>query len=369
MKIVLLSAGSSIHTIRWANGLSDAGLDIHLITQHAPQEPLNSNVTLHLVPNRGMLGYFLMVPAVKKIIREIQPDLVNAHYASGYATTATFLNFHPWILSVWGSDVYSFPYKSKLHKRWVVRNLKSADTIASTSYAMAKQTQLVEPLIKEITITPFGVDLSLYKSLKPVASTNDVDEIVIGTVKTMSNTYGIDLLIKSFAKLKLKIEEKAPQLAKKLKLRLVGGGDQLEEYQQLAKRLNISEYTCFVGRVAHETVPLELEKLDIYVALSRVESFGVAIIEAGAAQRCVVVSNVGGLPEVVVHGETGIVVPSEDIEAATEALEKLVLNPELRAIMGIKAKQYVAQEYSWAVSIQKMKDLYKNTIAKSRGKQ
>src|SRR5699024_6321216 len=109
-------------------------------------------------------------------------------------------------------------------------------------------------------------------------------------------------------------------LAEKLELRLVGNGPQQEEYQQLSAKLGLGSKVYFVGRVPHQDVPNELAKLDVYVALSRLdsESFGVAIIEAGAARRPVVVSDAGGLPEVTLDGITGLVVPRENPQAAAD---------------------------------------------------
>jgi len=77
----------------------------------------------------------------------------------------------------------------------------------------------------------------------------------------------------------------------------------------VASDLGVADRVEFVGWVPHRDVPTELAKLDIYAALSRMESFGVAFVEAGAAARRVVVSDAGGLPEVTVDGLTGFVVP------------------------------------------------------------
>lgn len=97
MKIVLLSGASSIHTIRWANGLNAADIEVHVISQHPVLEPMHENVRVHLLPFRGALGYFTMVPAVKKLLTKIKTDLVNAHYASGYATTEKLAAYLKWL--------------------------------------------------------------------------------------------------------------------------------------------------------------------------------------------------------------------------------------------------------------------------------
>lgn len=361
MKIALLSAASAIHTIRWANGLASKGLEVHLISQHPVTDFLSEKVHLHLLPNRGLLGYYLMVPKVKKLLKQIQPDLVNAHYASGYGTTARLAGYHPFLLSVWGSDVYDFPYKSFLHKYIVKKNLLAADRIASTSHCMARQTVTIEPKITNIAITPFGIDLKMFENAKPLPLDKD-NKIVIGTVKTMSYKYGIDTLINAFALLYNKLIIDNPLIAQKLVLRLVGGGSDIDQLRTLATNLNIADQVQFIGQVNYKDVPHELSKIDIYVALSREESFGVAIIEAGAAYRPVIVSNVGGLPEVTIKNTTGLVVPKENPQAATDAIEKLVLNPELRKEMGIAGRKHVEEHYSWDDSLDIMINIYKKLL-------
>ncbi len=359
MKIVLIAGADSIHTVRWAKSLAKLGNEVHIISQHSNKESFDELVTLHLLPFRGILGYFTMVPAVRKIINEIKPDIVNAHYASGYGTTARRLNFHPFILSIWGSDIFIFPYKSFLHKWVVKKNILAADMIASTSFAMAEQIRKIVPAIKQIAITPFGVDVKKFENDCQIY----YDTIVtIGTVKTMDYIYGIDLLIESFSILLTRFQNREDQKKIKVKLRIVGGGKQLSEYISLTRKLNIQDNVEFIGQIDHADVPNELNKLDIYVALSRSESFGVAVLEAGAAGKPVVVSNVGGLPEVVIPNETGLIVKSENVVEAADAIEKLVLNFELRKYMSFNAKTHVAKNYSWEASVKKMIGLYEETI-------
>lgn len=364
MKIVLLAGTASIHTIRWANGLSAAGVEVHVISQHPVLEPMDESVHVHLFPVRGALGYFTMVPGVKKLLRSIQPDLVNAHYASGYATTARLVAYRPWLLSVWGSDIYRFPRKSAVHRFLVRRNLLAADAIASTSHCMADETRGLAPECTDIAITPFGVDTNTYAM--GVSSLRDREPdspLVIGTVKGMAPQYGIDILMRAFALLRDRLEAEESLLVQKLALRLVGDGPQLSELRALAAQLGIEKCTTFVGRVPHRQVPAELDVLDIYVALSYSESFGVAVIEAGAAARPVVVSDAGGLPEVVISNSTGIVVPQGNPQAAAEALYRLAVDPELRSKMGTAGQQHVSDAYNWSACVEEMKLVYEKTIS------
>ena len=116
MRIALLAGLTSIHTIRWANGLAERGHEIHVITCHSGGDPLLEKVTVHELPYKPPQGYFLNKFSLRKILASIQPGVLNAHYAIGYGTLARLSGFHPCVLSVWGSDVYDFPEKSFLHR-------------------------------------------------------------------------------------------------------------------------------------------------------------------------------------------------------------------------------------------------------------
>ncbi|OAL77515.1 hypothetical protein AY608_07000 [Acinetobacter terrae] len=331
---------------------------------------LNEGIHYYELPNRGVLGYFLMVSQVKKILLEIKPDIVNAHYASGYGTTARLVNYHPYILSVWGSDIYLFPKKSFLHKWLVKKNLLAADAIASTGHNMALETNKLVTLKKPIFITPFGIDKEVFYIKRNYSASGYLleDKIVIGTVKSLKPVYGIDLLIQAFAQLKSHLKYTRPDLEKKLSLRIVGGGAELQKLVRLVANLKISDVVEFVGQVSHDQVPTELAKLDIYVALSRSESFGVAILEAGLNQCPVIVSNVGGLPELVINNETGIIVESENVNAAADAMQKLVIYPELIASYAKNAQQHILDNYVWDASVTNMISVFQSVIADSKVK-
>jgi L-malate glycosyltransferase len=356
MKIAFLAQRHSIHTVRWVNALAERGHDVHLISSTNYGNPLHPKVTFHSLPIAPPLGYFLNIFALKKLLKRLQPDLLNAHFASGYGTLARLCNFHPYILNVWGSDVFDFPNKSLLHRQLIQSNLRAADWVSSTSQAMARQTQSLLSSIKQLSVVPFGIDTSIFR---PNPTVKEQDKIVIGTVKTLAPKYGIDLLLQAFARLITNIDNEHKV---KLRLLIVGGGGEERNLKDLAHTLGIAHLTEFVGPITHSEVPNYLNKLDIYIALSRLESFGVAVLEASACSLPVVVANVGGLPEVVKDGLTGQIVPKEDPIAAATMLERLVKDTTLRNSLGKAGRAWVLENYDWQKNVSQMESIYQNVI-------
>jgi glycosyltransferase involved in cell wall biosynthesis len=364
MKILLLSDANSPHTIKWATSLALRDIDILILSlnkyvvdeynkyKNIKIKTLNEKVT----KKEGSilkLKYLKALPLLKKIIKEYNPDILHAHYASSYGLLGALTGFHPFIISVWGTDIFSFPKKSIQHKELLKFNLKKADKILSTSHVMAKETSLYTN--KEIEVTPFGIDINQFKPME-FESLFDKKDIVIGTVKTLEEKYGIEYLIRAF---KI-VSDKYSDLP--LKLLIVGGGSLENKLKNLAKQLQIDNNTIFTGKVPYNEVPKYQNMLTISVSVSDSESFGVAVLEASACEKPVVVSNVGGLPEIVKDEVTGIVVPPKNAEKTAEAIEKLILNKDLRVKMGKAGRKRVIELYNWDKCVDNMVKIYEDIL-------
>ena len=126
MRIVLLAASSSVHVLRWANAMAERGHEVHLVSQHVPIPGFHEGIRTHRLPFSGVAGYLLNGPSFQTLLRRIRPDVVNAHYATGYGTLARWTGPFPLVINVWGSDVFEFPDQGPLHKSWLLGNLRRA---------------------------------------------------------------------------------------------------------------------------------------------------------------------------------------------------------------------------------------------------
>ena len=373
MKILLLTDINSPHSRKWATGLAERGIRIGIFSISSPVEDWYTASAIEVfVPvkfNPGAFSsgifhkikYLGLVHHLRKVIRSFKPDLVHAHYASSYGLLGALSRFHPLITSVWGSDVYEFPAQSSFHRVLLKFNLRRSDQILSTSRVMAKETKRYTK--KNILVTPFGIDTSLFCPDKSINAGKE--EVVIGTIKSLEKKYGVAYLIEAFSIL----FHKYPGL--RLKLLIVGAGSLLKELSDLTESLGIAGVTEFTGAVSFGEIVGYHNRLDIYVAVSLLpsESFGVAILEASACGKPVVVSNAGGLPEVVQDGVTGFVVPVKDAGKTAEAIEKLLLDPGLRNVMGENGRAHVQEKYEWDSCLQQMTGIYEGLILQHKNKE
>ena len=119
-----------------------------------------------------------------------------------------------------------------------------------------------------------------------------------------------------------------------------------------------------MGQVSNEQVIHYLHEMDIFVMPSLQESFGVAAVEAAAAGLPVIASHVGGLPEVVMEGETGFLVPPADLEALSGRLAQLIAAPALRHRLGEAGRAFVEAHFDWQVNASQMEYLYQSLTAR-----
>jgi len=356
MKILLLAAGNCIHSVRWANQLSENGNTVHLcyVSNQKPSvDKFNNKVLLHELKIPALYGYYMNVFQLRRIIKRIKPDVLNAHYASGYGTLGRLVGFSPYLISVYGSDVYDFPYKRKINMSIIRKNLNAADSIASTSYAMACQTsRLINYPVEDIYITPFGVDIKKF-------SKQDFKK----KIKKLSPKYGIRYGILAVDHLINKLLT-GKERNLNIKYIIYGEGEEEIELRQLVEKCNLQNVVEFKGRIPNDLVPKALNEFDFFLGTSVLdsESFGVAIVEAMACEVPVIVTDVDGFKEVVDNARAGIMVPRKDFEAMAKQIYNLIKQPEQRIKLGTIQRKRVVDNYNWLENVKKMEVIYSRLV-------
>ena len=355
IKLCILADAESIHTKKWIQYFSKLSYSIHLISMRDTEYKYPSNVRLHIInpPFASKLSYFLLVSKVKSIVKGINPDILHSYYASSYGMLGMGCNWHPYIISAWGSDIYEFPKMNIFNKKLLEKILNSADIICSTSKDMAIETN--KYYNKEIVLTPFGVDTNIFKETTPILNNNF---ITIGVTKSLEKVYGINYLIEAFAELTKEWKND------ELRLLVVGSGSEIDNLKLLCKEKGITSKVEFAGKVKNEVIPEYLNRMDIVCFPSLSESFGVAAVEAGACGRPVVASKVGGLKEIIIDGYNGYLVEPKSVKDIKNKLkEMLTKKNELRELSN-NAINYVNKNYNWESNAKIMEELYNRYLKK-----
>ncbi|MGE0060287.1 MAG: glycosyltransferase [Dehalococcoidia bacterium] len=348
MKVVYLADAPYIHTKRWIEHSVAQGIECEVIS-FRPAEI--DGATVHYVDGAEGLGkarYLLHARRVAKLVQSLKPDLVHALHLTSYGFLAALTNVHPLIVSVWGTDVLEAPNLTPFH-RWLTRYaLGRADLVTATGLHLATATLPYVPQDRGVTVVPYGVDMTQFKPKKRRAR----KKTVIGAVSRLSVEKGMSYLVEAFALL--------TQRHSDVSLQIAGDGPEEEALKALSRQLGVEEGIEFKGWVEHTELPAFLQGIDIFALPSTYEGFGVAAAEASAMALPVVATNVYGIPDVVVDGETGLLVPAKDPAALAAALGQLVEDHDMRIALGEAGREYVASQYDWQQNTRQMDLIYEN---------
>ncbi len=252
-----------------------------------------------------------------------------------------------------------FPLKKNYLSRKKYR--KNIDLIIAISQGVKKV--LVKGGINtlKIKVIPSGID---YSPFEDAASSDylrkelsfEPEDFLVGIVAHLADHKGHEYLIEASRILK----QKAPRI----KMIIVGDGPLQMKLSKKAKEIKVEEMVFFLG--FREDIPQILASLDLFVLSSKLEGMGTSIMDAMASSLPVVATRVGGIPEVVVDGETGLLVPPKNPEALAEAILRIYNNRELAEQLGQKGHEVVHAKFSAEAMAAKIIKEY-DRLAKKKG--
>ena len=357
-----LHGGVNGHVEQLYENLIARGHDVRIISAaHGPQRQSEGDVIRlgygFSVPANGSMGTITMAwrytPQIKSMLEREQFDILHFHEPfvpflslmvlreSKSINIATFHAYAGW------SPAYEFGQRMLRH---FARRLHGRIAVSA-----AARHFIDRYFPGDYKVIPNGVDIRDFANIQPVARYKD-GTLNILFVGRFESRKGIQYLLKAYRMLK--------QRGYDCRLLVVGGGPGEREVRRYiaTRRLTGVE---LLGRVSDDDKARYFATADIYVspATGR-ESFGIVLLESMAAGVPVVCSDIHGYRSVVRRDEQGLLVPPKDVKALTEALAKLLDDPELRARMGASGRER-AQQYSWPNITAKVEDYYKFVIRRT----
>ena len=236
--------------------------------------------------------------------------------------------------------------------------LRSYDRLIFIHNALPHQLDSFLPSHPPTYVIPNGIDFERFNTLNRGKRRG----LGIGENEKVLLFVGRLVVVKKFEL----ILEVTRQLAGKglpVKLVVVGDGSLREHYERLAALLG--DKVIFVGKVPATAVKDYYAIADALVLSSRSEGLPAVVMEAAACGVPSVVSNVGGLAELVRHGETGFLYEPDDIDSFTHYTESLLTNPEMAVAMGKRARDHIWQNFNWDLIADQYEALFEQAIQAS----
>ena len=275
-------------------------------------------------------------PAIVSIARRLGiPSLITMHGGDVYVNE---------------SQGYNFP------TRWYLRpilkhTLRAASGLSAISDDCSVHALNAGAKDDDIRIIMNGADLRRF-SPAPVDAkiSQHYGRRMIFACRQLFPRKGIRFLLRAVAEIRSDFPD--------IQLVIAGDGFERPELEAMAKDLAIDECTDFLGWVPNADLPKYFRAAYVSVIPSLEEGFGIPAAEAMGCELPVIASDAGGLPEVVEHGNTGLVVPRGDASALAAALHKLLGDPHLARAMGVEGRKRVLRKFDWDLTANDFEEFY-----------
>jgi glycogen(starch) synthase len=316
-----------------------------------PEQTIYKGIPIHRFPFWQSLAnvdeLVLVTQQVAKLKRLFAPELIHLN---GVGRDSFF--------HLVTAGAHAAPLLITLHGEWVAQAdalvgsaLRSADWVAGCSDSVLKVGQSLAP-----DIIPHSC--VIYNAVEEAATAPEslpVDTQRVLCLGRMSQEKGFDLALAAFALLVKRFP--------RARLVFAGDGPTRRHLEQQATALGVEQVVEFLGWVSRDRLPDLINTCAVVVIPSRQESLPLVALEAGLMARPVVGTRVGGLPEIVLHQQSGLLVDKEDSAALAQAIVYLFEHPDSAAQMGQAARNRVQKKFNWEQHIDSYDLLYRKLVA------
>jgi len=243
--------------------------------------------------------------------------------------------------------------------------LETADCIVATSPQEQEHMRSHLSTLGNIEVIPCGTDIERYGAISRDQARQQLgiplDAKVVFYIGRFDPRKGIETLVRAAGQSQFKADG--------LQLIIGGGsrpgekdGQERDRIESIVQDLGLEDITQFPGRISDADLPLYYAAADVSVVPSHYEPFGLVAIEAMASRTPVVASDVGGLQFTILSNETGLLVPSKDVDGFAHAIDQILADRQLNQQWGLAARKRVETTFSWEGVAQQLSQLYQQLI-------
>lgn len=310
----------------------------------------------------GSFGTLFSMPISLSFFRNLRKeargkDILQFHAPFPLGDLACLLSgYRGKVVLYWHSDVVKQKKLMVLYNPVMKLFLKRVDAIIVGADGIVKGSSYLSPYKDKCITIPFAVNKDIESKGKQYLNTVKPNKemycrfLFVGRLVYYK---GIDILIKSFA------------LVNNAELTVIGSGNLEEDLISYVKEMGLYKRIHFMGKVDEEQLNQEFSRCDVFVlpSIAKSEAFGLVQLEAMAYGKPVINTNLpSGVPEVSIHGITGITVEPQNIQELSEAMQWFVDHPAERCSMGIESRKRLESNYTLDVMSKRILELYQKLL-------
>jgi len=362
MKIIFLGDGNSIHLRRWIEFFISNGNVVYLLATNTTK-PIKKLHIIYLSFNK----IFSVIPIVstivnalylKKIVRKIRPDIIHAHYISNYGYMGALINFHPYIVTVWGSDWLIDPQKSLKNKMRVKYALKRADFVITNNKILERDIGRKRFVAKEkICSIHWGVNLKIFKKINNENMIKEKLKIpnnhfVMVSPRMLNPLYNIDIIIKAFSVVSMKNKF----------LIIMGKGTEEKRLKELVKKYNLQKKVLFTKMISNEKMNEYYNISDLLISIPSSDAISVSVLEGMAVGLPVIIGRIKGINHWFKNEYNGFILEKRTPDALAKLIEDSIKNSSLLKRISENNMRYIKENFDEKIFQKKMMSVYNNLV-------
>ena len=354
--------------------LRDRGYNVHVFTtrQHVDVEDPEY---VHRIPSVIHVGNAGVMPSLYRRLSGF--DVIHLHYpfygGAEPVIVRKALRHNQGLVMTYHMDATADGMKGLLfhaHRRvlfpWIIGRTDRI-LVSSEDYAKTSALADVDGVMDRVEIHPFGIDLELFHPGKEdefkqrLGARMDVPTFVfVGGLDSAHHFKGLPVLIEALDQ----IADLSWQLL------VVGDGNLRPSFEATVRARGLSDRVLFLGNVADRDLPRVYRCADIHVFPStrRAEAFGLVALEAAASGIPSIASSLPGVRTVVQDGNTGLLVPPEDVCELVKAMTLLIERPDVRQRFGVAARDRAEQSFAWNPLVTQLETTYRSVLSQQTGR-
>ena len=364
--------GSGVIATELGLGLARKGHKVHFITYRQPvrlQQHFQENIFYHEVSNADypLFEYppydTALASKMVDVVKYENLDLLHVHYAIPHAAVAYMVKkilltegrYVPTITTLHGTDI-TLVGQNSAFSPVVTFSINKSDGVTAVSESLREDTYNLFKVSSEIKVIPNFIDFTRFKKsnkdhFKKAIAPNG-EKILVHT-SNFRKIKRVDDVIMIFKQ----VHEALPS-----KLLLIGDGPERQHLEELCRKIGLCDEIRFLGK--QDAVEEVLAIADLFLMPSGKESFGLAALEAMACEVPVISTNVGGLPEVNIHGVTGFMSDLGNVDEMARYSIELLSNEEMHQQFRLNALAR-AKEFDIHVILPMYERYYEEVLEKS----
>ena len=368
MKIIYFSKNYTPHDYRFLSSLSKTEHEIFYLKlesnlRQTEDRPVPENVQQILWAGGRSEFRWRDLPRLvldlRRITREIKPDLIHAGPIQTCAFISALSGFHPILTMSWGYDLVQEADRNGW-MRWITRYTLKRSAFFTSDAQVSRDKAVAFGMNPERTVIfPWGIDL---KAFRPKSSTNRQSRVVnpksftLFCSRTWEAIYGVDVLVKAF----VKVAADNPNV----NLILLGGGSQGTQIRKTLINANLLERVHFGGQIGQTDLPRWYHMTDLYISPSHVDGSSVSLMEALASGLPCLISDIPGNREWIADGVNGWLFRDGDVDDLANKILYAIKSRKSFEKIGEAARQTAEQKADWQKNFGKLLAAYEKAISR-----